>query len=74
MSDPRLLLLPEPQLEFAHGQLEEHPKDGLFLYGPAARGEHSETMKIGIIGPSDLLALLDDFGTLVTGYTSRLTT
>lgn len=68
MSEPKLLLLPEPQLEFAHSQLEEHPKDGLFLYGPAERGEHSETMKIGVIGPSDLLTLLDDFGTLVTGH------
>ncbi|MGE3584173.1 MAG: hypothetical protein AB7G24_05140, partial [Novosphingobium sp.] len=68
MSEPKLFLLPEPQLEFAHSQLEEHPKDGLFLFGPAERGEHSETMKIGAIGPSDLLSLLDDFGTLVMGH------
>lgn len=68
MSEPKLLLLPEPQLEFAHNQLEEHPKDGLFLYGPAERGDHAETMKIGVIGPAELLTLLDDFGTLVTGH------
>ena len=68
MSEPKLLLLPEPQLEFAHSQLEEHPKDGLFLYGPAERGDHAETMKIGVIGPVELLTLLDSFGTLVTGH------
>lgn len=68
MSEPRLIFLSEPLLQFAHAQLEEHPKDGLFLYGPAERGDHSETMNIGVIGPSELLSLLDDFGTLVTGH------
>ncbi|MAX96915.1 MAG: hypothetical protein CL559_13835 [Alphaproteobacteria bacterium] len=68
MSERKLILLPEPQLQFAHSQLEEHPKDGLFLYGPADKNNNLETLKIGMIGPAHLLDLLDDFGKLVTGY------
>ena len=68
MSDSTLFFISEPQLEFAFSQLEEHPKDGLFLYGPVERGEHSETLKIGMIGTRDGLSKLDDFGKLVTGH------
>ena len=68
MPEPHLVLLREPQLEFAHSQLEEHPKDGLFLFGPAGRSQHVETLKVGVIGPGHLLELLDKFGSLVTGH------
>lgn len=68
MAERKLLVLPEPKLEFGNSQLEEHPKDGLFLFGPADGTEQSEAMKIGVIGPSALLELLDQFGSLVTGH------
>lgn len=32
--EPKLIHLPEPTLAFGHGQTLEHPKDGLFLFGP----------------------------------------
>src|SRR6478735_3225526 len=33
-----LILLPEPLLEFKHGQTLVYPRDGLFLYGPVDGG------------------------------------
>lgn len=45
-----ILHVPEPPLEFGHAQLCEHPKDGLFLYGPHDGPEPVRHISIGIIG------------------------
>lgn len=37
MSDWRLVHISEPALAFGFGQTAEHPKDGLFLFGPPVR-------------------------------------
>jgi len=31
---PEVIYIDEPELSFGHGQTSDHPKDGLFLYGP----------------------------------------
>jgi hypothetical protein len=31
-----VVYIEEPELAFGHGQNSDHPKDGLFLYGPHA--------------------------------------
>lgn len=50
MSAPlRLLHLDEPELAFAHGQQAQHPKDGLFLFGPLEEGRPAE-LRVGVIG------------------------
>jgi hypothetical protein len=42
--------IPEPALAFGFGQTAEHPKDGLFLYGPPASSQNPARMDIGVIG------------------------
>jgi hypothetical protein len=42
--------IPEPALAFGFGQTAEHPKDGLFLYGPPAFSQNPARMDIGVIG------------------------
>lgn len=34
MTKPRLIHVPEPQLEFRFGQTVDYPRDGLYLFGP----------------------------------------
>jgi hypothetical protein len=45
-----LLHLDEPPLEFGHRQKTEHPKDGLFLYGPHRNDGKPTNVRIGVIG------------------------
>jgi hypothetical protein len=40
----------EPLLEFAYGQTAEHPRDGLYLYGPVANQPGSVAIDYGVIG------------------------
>lgn len=68
MKRNRLGHLDEPQLEFAHGQCEEHPKDGLFLYGPTVAANTLGALRYGIIGTVNQLALFKKFQKLVSGY------
>jgi hypothetical protein len=46
----RLDHLAEPRLVFGHGQEMEHPKDGLFLFGPLREAGAPAEMRIGVIG------------------------
>jgi len=50
MSGWRVIHVAEPTLGFAYGQTAEHPKDGLFLYGPPPSNQNPARMDIGIIG------------------------
>jgi len=45
--------IPEPRLVFGHDQLAEHPKDGLFLFGPLDEAGKPAEMRIGVIGTSE---------------------
>lgn len=68
MTALRLEYLPEPLLEFAHTQCEEHPKDGLFLYGPTQSQVGGSTLKFGVVGTIAGLKLFKDWGEMITGY------
>lgn len=50
MSDWRLIHVPERALAFGFGQTAEHPKDGLFLFGPTASNQNPARMDVGVIG------------------------
>jgi len=50
MSDWRLTHIPEPALAFGFGQTAEHPKDGLFLFGPPASNQNPARMDVGVVG------------------------
>ena len=49
---PRLLHLAEPSLAFGFGQATDHPKDGLFLYGPHKADSRRKIISLGVIGTS----------------------
>lgn len=42
--------LSEPKLQFAHGQACEHPKDGLFLFGPYDSSDCQGGIRYGTLG------------------------
>lgn len=42
--------IPEPLLEFGHGQKMEAPKDGLFLFGPLEGPDGRSQVRLGVIG------------------------
>lgn len=44
--------LSEPKLQFAHGQACEHPKDGLFLFGPYDSSDCQGGIRYGTLGTS----------------------
>jgi hypothetical protein len=48
-----LHFVPEPLLEFAHGQHAEHPRDGLALYGPIAEPGTPGVIHYGVIGTAE---------------------
>ncbi|MFV1494476.1 hypothetical protein VWX97_12230 [Phaeobacter sp. JH18-32] len=50
----------EPELEFGLGQVLDHPKDGLFLYGPEGRLSRKE-VKLGVIGTSNGISDFKDW-------------
>ena len=46
-------VFPEPLLAFGHDQCLEHPKDGLFLYGPLLDASKPAEIKFGVVGTAD---------------------
>jgi hypothetical protein len=59
MTSWRITHIPEPELAFGFGQTAEHPKDGLFLYGPPASNQNPARMDIGVIGTTQGVALYE---------------
>ena len=68
MTRPHLNFVKEPLLEFLHGQCEEHPKDGLYLYGPVKSPSETTALKFGVIGCNAGLKLFEKWGEIVSGY------
>jgi hypothetical protein len=53
----KIVYIDEPELAFQYGQTNDHPKDGLFLYGPHNRGSRSKELAIGVIATNEGLNL-----------------
>lgn len=53
MSGWSLIHVDEPMLSFGFNQKTEHPKDGLFLYGPPASNLNPARMDVGVIGTAE---------------------
>jgi hypothetical protein len=64
---PALDFLPEPLLQFGHGQCLENPKDGLFAFGPLAERKPSR-MRIGIVGTPEGMARYRKWVQSITRY------
>src|SRR3954452_21541465 len=45
----RAIHIEEPRLAFGHDQTADHPKDGLFLFGPVASNQNPARMDVGVI-------------------------
>jgi hypothetical protein len=69
------LRIPEPLLEFGHGQRMEAPKDGLFLFGPLEGTEGRSQVRIGVVGTDSGAGLsrrwLERIGVHIPGKTNR---
>lgn len=61
-----VLHLPEPKMEFANGQTSEHPKDGLFLYGPHEGPRKAKHVSVGVIGTEQGIGFLSEWAEKIT--------
>ncbi len=68
MTAIKLIQLAEPQLTFGYQQQMEHPKDGLFLFGPLADPAHPAEMRIGVIGTAEGLACFREWTKRIRGF------
>jgi hypothetical protein len=71
----RCFHIPEPLLEFGHGQFGESPKDGLFLFGPIEDSGGRSEVRLGLAGTTTGLALarewLKRLSGIIEGKTSE---
>ena len=56
MSPIKLIRIEEPDLAFRYEQTAQHPRDGLFLFGPMDDRQHPLQLRYGIIGPAMAIA------------------
>lgn len=68
MSALKLVQLQEPQLTFAYQQQMEHPKDGLFLFGPLPDTAHPAEMRVGVIGTREGTACFGEWAARIRGF------
>lgn len=60
----------EPTLGFGHNQTNDHPKDGLYLYGPHSASDKLVTINIGVIGTESGLGFFDTKLKEISGFVS----
>lgn len=60
--------IPEPELSFGHGQVSDHPKDGLFLYGPHAGPTRTKEISVGVIGTKAGLSYFRNWAIRLGGF------
>ena len=68
MTARTIVQLPEPLLGFGFDQQMEHPKDGLFLFGPLADHANPAEMRIGIVGTAGCIASFHEWSKRIRGY------
>lgn len=68
MSDP-VSVLPEPFLEFGHGQMLTDPRDGLSLFGPydLSLPQHPRQVSYAVVGTDDGIDAFITFATAMQG-------
>lgn len=67
MNMTSLIPVSEPRLAFCYGQELEHPKDGLFLFGPLDDRAHPAQLRFGVIGTPDCLARFHRWSARIRG-------
>jgi hypothetical protein len=64
----KVLHLPEPSLTFAHGQILEYPRDGLFLFGPTDAKKGFSATRFGVIGTPEGVERFRRWSKCMMGY------
>ncbi len=67
-SELKVIHIKEPELLFGYGQRCDHPKDGLFLYGPHSAPSTPKEISVGAIGTKDGLRFLRRWAIAVGGF------
>jgi hypothetical protein len=62
----KLIEVKEPDLQFAYGQMMEHPKDGLALYGPLKGQLTGGILRIGIVATARGKKLFEVFSNRIS--------
>jgi hypothetical protein len=65
-----VIYIDEPELTFGYGQVSDHPKDGLFLYGPHSGSGRSKEVSIGVIGTKNGLSYFRNWAIRLGGFVS----
>jgi hypothetical protein len=60
--------IPEPLLEFAHGQMVEYPRDGLYLFGPYDSQKRPGVTRYGVIGTREGVSRFTRFSAKMRGF------
>ncbi len=68
MTNSLLQHIEEPRLGFGYGQELEHPKDGLFLFGPLDDKANPAEMRIGVIGTPNGLSYFREWAESIRRY------
>jgi hypothetical protein len=64
----QVVYIPEPELSFGHGQTSDHPKDGLFLYGPHNGPTRPREVAVGVIGTKNGLSYFRNWAIALGGF------
>ena len=64
----KVIHIDEPELSFGHGQTCDHPKDGLFLFGPHGAPPRSREVSVGVIGTKDGLSYFRSWAIALGGF------
>ena len=68
MNAPVLISVGERRLAFRYGQELEHPKDGLFLFGPLDDRAHPPQLRFGVIGTAACVARFNRWSQRIRGF------
>lgn len=63
-----VIFIEEPSLSFGHGQICDHPKDGLYLYGPHSGPTRTREVSVGVIGTKDGLSYFRSWAIAAGGF------
>lgn len=64
----KITYVEEPELTFGLGQNSDHPKDGLFLYGPHSGPVRPKEISVGVIGTKDGLSYFRSWAIRLGGF------
>jgi hypothetical protein len=63
-----VIYIKEPKLLFGFGQHTDHPKDGLFMYGPHCRPSRPKDISVGVIGTHSGLSYFRNWAIRLGGF------